>query len=400
LFLAVELFSRIASRFHAETNPLYRIRAQIESRGEQILDLVSGNPNQHGIFFPQEPLEAGLIRSARQARCYHPDSLGQRPAREAISSYYRSQGLFIPPEDILLTPGTSISYWYCFKLLADEGEEILCPRPSYPLFDYIAEMSGVRMVSYPMEEARAWAIDLDRLEASISTGTRAIIVISPHNPTGHVASLDEIHGLAEIAGRHNLPIISDEVFSEFLFGPRVLPRAAASAAAPLVFTLNGFSKMFALPGLKLGWMTVSGQADHVKDAIRSLELISDTFLPVNEIVQAAVPAIFEQGRTFLRFYAREIAQRWMEARQILSRCSDIGFVEPAGGFYVTLKLQSVEEEPAAQTILATNHLLVHPGYFYDIEPDHLVFSFIQEPEIIRTRFPRLLSTLGHTSRSR
>jgi hypothetical protein len=136
----------------------------------------------------------------------------------------------------------------------------------------------------------------------------------------------------------------------------------------------------------------------VKDAIRSLELISDTFLPVNEMVQAAVPAIFEEGRTFLRFYAREIAQRWTEARQILSLCAHIAFVEPAGGFYVTLKLESIEEEPAAQALLATNHLLVHPGYFYDIEPDHLVLSFIQEPETIRTSFPRVISTLEHTSR--
>jgi aspartate/methionine/tyrosine aminotransferase len=392
------LFSRIASRLHAETNPLYRIRAQIESRGERILDLVSGNPNQHGIFFPQELLEASLIRGARQARCYHPDSLGQRPARESISSYYRNQGLAIPPENILLTPGTSISYWYCFKLLADEGEEILCPRPSYPLFDYIAEMSGVRMVSYPMEETSAWAIDLERLEATISTRTRAVIVISPHNPTGHVASLDEIDGVADIARRHDLAIISDEVFSEFLLGSQGLPRAAARAA-PLVFTLNGFSKMFALPGLKLGWMTVSGRPDRVKDAIRSLELISDTFLPVTEMVQAAVPAIFEEGRTFLGFYAREIARRWMEARQILARCAHIAFVEPGGGFYVTLKLQSIDEEQAAQAILAADYLLVHPGYFYDIKPDHLVLSFIQEPEVIRTSFHRLIATLEHTGGS-
>ena len=386
------MFSRIASRFHAETNPLYRIRAQIESRGEQILDLVSGNPNQHGIFFPQELLEQSLIRGARQARSYHPDSLGQPAARAAISSYYRSQRLSIPPENILLTPGTSISYWYCFKLLADPGDEILCPRPSYPLFDYIAELGGVRMVPYRMDETRGWGIDLDRLDASVSTRTRAIILISPHNPTGHVVSLDEIHGLAEIARRHDLAIISDEVFSEFLFAPQVFPRAAASAA-PLVFTLNGFSKMFALPGLKLGWMAVTGQVDHVKDAMRSLELISDTFLPVNEVVQAAVPAIIDQGRTFLRSYAQEVTQRWMEARRILCQCPQISFAEPAGGFYVTLRLQNIEEEPAAQTILSSLHLLVHPGYFYDIEPDHLVLSFIQEPEIIRQSLPRLLDAL-------
>ena len=386
------MFSRIASRFRAETNPLYTIRAQIESRGEAILDLVSGNPNQHGIFFPQELLEESLIRGARQARSYHPDSLGQSSARAAISSYYRSQGLSIPPENILLTPGTSIAYLYCFKLLADAGDEILCPRPSYPLFDYIAEISGVRTVPYRMDELRGWAIDLDLLDASVSTRTRAIVLISPHNPTGHVASFDEIHGLAEIARRHDLAIISDEVFSEFLFGRTAFPRPAAGTA-PLVFTLNGFSKMFALPGLKLGWMTVSGQADRVKDAMRSLELISDTFLPVNEMVQAAVPAILEQGQPFLRSYAEAVTQRWMEARQILCRCPQIAFVEPAGGFYVTLRLQGIEEEPAAQAILSTHHLLVHPGYFHDIEPDHLVLSFIQEPDVIRQCLPRLVAKL-------
>src|SRR5262249_50894861 len=150
--------------------------------------------------------------------------------------------------------------------------------------DYIARLAGVYMRQYRLDESRDWAIDLDHLENQITSGTRAIVLISPHNPTGMVASEDQLRSLAEIASRHALPIISDEVFSEFLFGRDVFPRMAATNA-PLVFTLNGFSKMFALPGMKISWMAISGNEALVKKSMAALELISDTFLPVNEIAQ-------------------------------------------------------------------------------------------------------------------
>src|SRR5262249_10476925 len=138
-------------------------------------------------------------------------------------------------------------------------------------------------------------------EHQITTRTRAIILISPHNPTGMVADDSQLAGLAEIAGRHHLPIIADEVFGEFLFGIDKLPRAAYTNA-PLVFTLNGFSKMFALPGIKAGWMVVSGEDGLVRKSMSALEMMSDTFLPVNEMVQFAVPGIFTRGRAFQRDY--------------------------------------------------------------------------------------------------
>jgi len=391
------MFSRIASKLHAQSNALYKLRDELKAQGHAVRDLISGNINDHGFIFPQNLIEEILVRGSREARIYHPDSFGQRPAREAVSGFYRESGLTMDPDCILITPGTSLSYWYCFKLLADEGDEILCPCPSYPLFDYIAMLSGVKLIPYRLVEARDWAIDLDRLEASVSNKTRALVLISPHNPTGHVSSPEEIAGLVDVAIRHDLAIISDEVFSQFLFRQWSLPRPAGSAA-PLVFTLNGFSKMFALPGMKFGWMSVTGDPDKVRQALRSLELISDTFLPVNETVQAGAPEIFQLGHAVRFELGLRIRECWNLAEEILSNSQHYTFVKPDGGFYVTLRLNDLDEERGAETILQEEHLLVHPGYFYDMDPNHLILSFVQMPEAIQDSLPRLLRALDRLNK--
>jgi alanine-synthesizing transaminase len=386
------MFSGIASKLHGESNALYKVRDALRDQGCEIRDLISGNINEQGFVFPQGLLEEILVHGSRRCAIYKPDSFGQRLAREAVSEYYRDCGHDVRPDRILITPGTSLSYWYCFKLLADEGDEILCPCPSYPLFDYIALLSGVKLIPYRLRESRNWSLDIDQLEVCVSTRTRAIILISPHNPTGHVASYDEIAALTEVARRHDLAIISDEVFSEFLFRQQPLPRPV-DCAAPLIFTLNGFSKMFALPGIKFGWMAISGDPDKVRQSLRSLELMSDTFLPVNEIVQASAPEIFERGRDIRIEFARRIRECWDTAEIFLAHSGDCSYIKPDGGFYVTLQLGALDEERAAEAILRENHLLIHPGYFYDMEPNHLVLSFVQHPEMIRNSFPGWLSTL-------
>src|SRR6266481_959162 len=320
-------FSDFAANLGGQKNPLYTLHERLKAEGIQIVDLVRGNVNEHGIIYPPEILREILAEAAEAARICRPDSLGQRPAREAIAQYYA--GLNIPPEHVLITPGTSVSYWYCFKLLAEPGDEILCPQPSYPLFDYIARLAGVHMANYRLLESRQWAIDLDYLENQITGKTRAIILISPHNPTGMVADSEQLRELAEIASRHSLPIISDEVFNEFIFGIDSFPRVAVTNA-PLVFTLNGFSKLFALPGMKIGWMAVSGDKDLVRKSVAALELISDTFLPVNEIAQFAVPDIFTRGQDFLARYKAWVSQCRAAA---LDGLKGISFVPPRGSFY-------------------------------------------------------------------
>jgi alanine-synthesizing transaminase len=385
------MFSAVASRLHGETNPLYRLRDELTAAGASILDLTSGNVTEHGIRFPQPLLEEILVRASRRALVYRPDSFGQKAAREAVSRYYFEQEVVIPAEQILITPGTSLSYWYAFKLLANDGDEILSPRPSYPLFDYIAALSGVKLIPYAMNERHHWKIDLQNLENSISNRTCALILISPHNPTGRVAAPDEVEALAELAVRYDLAIIADEVFSEFLMQPARLPRPAASRA-PLVLTLNGFSKMFALPGMKFGWMGVTGVPLRVREALRALELISDTFLPVNEVVQAAAPDIFSEGREFLAQYVAEMRRRWEMTQSCLAHAADCSCQAPDGGFFVTLRLER-DEEAVAEAVLRQTHSLVHPGHFYDIAPHHLVFSFALEPKSLEYILPRIVQVM-------
>ena len=394
------MFSDVASKLHGELNDLYRFRGELQAQGYEIRDLVSGNINECGYVFPQNIIEEILTRASRECRVYRPDSFGKRTAREAVSMFYAQSGVKADAADILITPGSSLAYWYCFRLLADAGDEILCPRPSYPLFDYIALLAGVKLTSYRMSEENGWKIDLEYLEANITTRTRAIVLISPHNPTGHVANADEIAGLADIARRHDLPIISDEVFSEFLIEPDVLPRPASSGA-PLVFTLNGFSKMLAMPGMKFGWMVVSGETERVRQALRALELISDTFLPVNEIVQAAAPEFFQLGNAVRFEFAMRVRAAWRLAEKHLSETNACRYEKPHGGFYVVLRLNSDgelhTEEETVRRLLRENHLLVHPGYFYDMSPHHIVLCFVQSPEIINSAFPAILEATSANS---
>src|SRR5262249_33999660 len=160
-------------------------------------------------------------------------------------------------------------------------DEILVPSPCYPLFDSIAKLSGIQLHPYHLRERSRWEIDFEHLESAITSRTRAIILISPHNPTGAVASEEEVQKLADLATRRNLALIADEVFSPFLFGlkglpsnrgqppVRGLPRPAAQKA-PLVLTLNGISKMLALPGVKIGWMAVTGEPTLVAKTMRAL----------------------------------------------------------------------------------------------------------------------------------
>ena len=375
-------FSDFAANLGGPTNPLYALHEQLSTQGHNIVDLVRGNVNEHGIVYPPEILQEILMRAADLARVYRPDSLGQLAAREAIAQYYGT--LRIPAEQILITPGTSVSYWYCFKLLAEPGDEMLCPQPSYPLFDYIARLAGVEMTHYRLVESRQWAIDLNYVENQITSRTRAIILISPHNPTGMVADEQQLQGLAEIATRHSLAIISDEVFGEFLFGPDAFPRIAATDA-PLVFTLNGFSKMFALPGMKIGWMAVTGDTALVKKSMSALELISDTFLPVNEMAQFAVPEVFNRGQNFLARYKEWVTECRTAA---LASLEGIAFARPRGGFYLTIPI-SDDEERAARSLLEKSRILVHPGYFYDISPNHLVMTFIDEPDSLPAHFAEI-----------
>src|SRR5678815_1745830 len=182
-------FSSLSESLSAPKNPLYMAHDELRAANHSILDLVKGNVNEHGIVYPEQTLKEILQNVSPLTKVYKPDPLGQLSAREAISRYYDGK---IPASQFVVTPGTSVSYWYCFKLLAEPGDEILTPQPTYPLFDYIAQLCGVKLTPYELDESRNWAIDLDYLDRQIGSKTRAIVLISPHNPTGMVADMQQL----------------------------------------------------------------------------------------------------------------------------------------------------------------------------------------------------------------
>lgn len=385
---------RLQSAGPPPPNALYAARAERLARGAPVTDLTAGNPTEHGRGFPAGTLSEILGRAAAAASIYRPDPLGLPAAREAVSAWYGARGLEFPAERILLTPGTSLSYFYAMSLLAAPGDEFLCPRPSYPLFETIAGLCGVALATYPLREENAWAFDPEEIEAQVSTRTRAVVVISPHNPTGAVASREALDGVAQVARRHGLALIHDEVFSEFLRGGQALPRPAGDA--PLQLTLNGVSKMFALPGLKVGWIAAGGETSRAARFMAGLEHLSDTFLPVNDAAQHALPEIFRAGADFLPGLQAWLEERRAQALEIVGRSPALRCVPPAGGFHLALRLAggAADEEAFAVELLREHGVLVHPGHFYELPAPHVALTFVHGRESLGLALERLAELAG------
>lgn len=364
--------------FAGEPNDIARLRGEREANGLPIYDLASANVNDAGIFFPQDALRDAVLDGLTLAKTYKPDSRGQIVAREAIANYY---GEACRADQVLITPGTSQSYLYLFKLLANPGDEILVPRPAYPLFDYIARLAEVALSYYDLKISDGrWTVDIDSLMASITPRTRAITLISPHNPTGHVLSVDEARVIASLATIKKLPLILDEVFCEFVFGEkndlidaRALPQRSEFSACPLVFTLNGFSKMFAIPGIKIGWITIMGDRVLVQKSVAALETIADTFLATTEPMQFAVPHIFQNGGAFLNEYRHEVLHRFQKMQHLYT-------FPPQGGFYGVRMTGDNDEHEYVLRVLREHGVLLHPGYFFGLHSPSVVFSFLRASE--------------------
>jgi aspartate/methionine/tyrosine aminotransferase len=343
--------------------------------------LFSGNPNDEGFVFPREILEEAYARYFRD-QDYHPHSKGLAGARQAVSRYYEERGAAVDPENVLLTAGTSESFFYLFNLLARPGDNILTPNPAYPLFDHIAGLAGVSLRHYRLREEDRWSIDFEDLRAKTDGRTKAIVLISPNNPTGHVASEEEVSLLVDWANQKGLPLLCDEVFCEFFYGQGRFPRPMTAAKPDLCFTLNGISKMFALPALKLGWIAATGRKSLVDPAMDRLETTADTFLSCHIPVQKALPEIFAKGRSFAESYVAEVGRRRQRMTGLLRSSEKIRFVEPMGGFYLVASVETDRpEEGFVVELMKREGVFVHPGYFFDYERGvHAVLSYLVQPE--------------------
>ena len=386
-----------SSRFHWDPAPnrLTRLLADKRRAGAAILDLTESNPTRAGFAYPEEIVAA---LADPRALSYDPQPAGSLAAREAVCRYYADAGASVAPDQVLLTASTSEAYQYLFKLLADPGDEVLVPRPSYPLFEFLATMESLRLVTYPLVYHGAWSIDCHALAAAITSRTRAIVLVNPNNPTGSFLKRDELQFLQSLG----LPLISDEVFADYTFTEdpnRVLTLAGTTQS--LAFSMSGLSKIAGLPQMKLGWIVISGPAPAHAEARDKLEWIADTYLSVSTPVQQAAPRLLELGKGVRQQIAARVRVNLAWLQSAIGAESPCRTLAVEGGWYATLQVPRIRrEEDWTLELLAQNNVLVQPGFFYDFESEaFLVLSLLTEPGAFREGCRRLLVRVARVDRA-
>ncbi len=375
--------------WQAPRNPLANLLHAKRAACAEILDLTESNPTAAGFSYPEQLILEALAQPA--VLRYEPSPAGLPAARRAVSEYYSGR---VSTDRILLTASTSEAYGFVFKLLADPGDEVLSPRPSYPLFEFLGSLDSVRVMEYPLAYHGGWSIDFDMLTQRITQRTRAIIIVNPNNPTGSFLKTSELRQLVALCRNHDLALISDEVFSDYgLENDPERVRTLVDTEDVLTFSMSGLSKVAGLPQMKLGWIVTSGPDGVRQQAFERLELIADTYLSVGTPVQCAAAALLA---------AREGIQKQILARVRENRSFLAGQIGPAspwsllqteGGWYATIRAPRIRsEEEWALTLLGQDQVLVQPGFFFNFETEaFLVASLLTPSEIFREGVRRILA---------
>ncbi len=371
-----------------QPNPISQLLAAKRAAGVEILNLTESNPTHAQLALPEQ----AIVEAFADPRILHydPNPAGMLAAREAVSGYYLGE---VEPDRILLTSSTSEAYGYLLKLVTDPGDEILVPRPSYPLFDFLAGMELVSIAPYSLVYDGRWEIDFESIRRQTSQRTRAIVLVNPNNPTGSFLRGHQLAPLLAHCREHELAMISDEVFADYGFGDdsNRVPSLRAITETP-VFCLSGLSKIAGLPQVKLGWIVVGGPQDWRREALTRLELIADTYLSVGTPVQVAAPRLLEAGKQ-VRERIRERTRRNLDVlRAGTGADSPFRLLNVEGGWSAILEVPRIRsEEEWVLELLDRENVLVQPGFFYDFDAEaFLVLSLLTPPAI----FDRGLAAIG------
>jgi len=352
------------------------------AEGRPFIDLTESNPTRAGFSYPPDLL---LPLADARALCYEPSPFGRAEAREAVAADYARQGLAVPPGRIVLTASTSDAYALLFKLLANAGDEVLVPRPSYPLFDHLTRLDLVVTRPYDLDVHGGWAIDVASVERAISPRTRALLVVSPNNPTGSFVSQIELDRLAELCASRSIAMIADEVFADYELeaGTAAGAGRAATRRDLLSFALGGLSKSAGLPQVKLGWIAVSGPDALVDAALDRLAFVCDTYLTVSTPVQVAAAQLIERGAGIRRQIAARVAANYRWLRSAVAGAPSCAALRSEGGWYAVLQVPSFgSEEDLVLELLTVDGVLTHPGYFFDFPRESFLVVSLLPPETL------------------
>lgn len=363
------------SAFPLDENALSRAIAARRSSGATLVDLTLGNPTVAGL--PLDPVATLSSLTAPAAMVYEPDARGLPTARAAVSTYLASFGAEVHADEIFLTASTSEAYSFAFQVLADPGDEILVPAPSYPLLDWLASLAGIVVRRYPLAYDGAWHIDLPALAEAIGPRTRGVVVVSPNNPTGSYLSVPERRALRTLLAPRGIALLADEVFAEYpLLERRDRVVTVAGERDMLTFAFSGLSKARALPHFKLAWTAITGPGSEV--VRERLTMVADTFLSLATPVQIALPALLAR-HDLQRVVHDRVRENLARLRAALA-ASAATLLDVEGGWYAVLRLPSFHDEEAWALRLLDGGVLVHPGHFFDFDDGpYAVISLLPEP---------------------
>ena len=367
----------------------------LRSAGSPLLDLTVSNPTECGLEFDEAAILAAFQDPALLR--YVPSAQGSSSAREAVAGYYREKKIWTPPEDVFLTTSTSEAYSYVFRLICDPGDEVLVPRPSYPLFEFLADIQDVRLRPYSLVYDHGWQIDLHSLESAVTPSTRAVLLVHPNNPTGSFVHDQERSRLNEICAARGLALICDEVFHDFSLVDSAASFAGNSHA--LTFVLSGLSKVCGLPQMKAAWCVVSGPESMKREAMARLEIIADTYLSMSAPIQSALPQLLGLRESFQKRLGARLRANLAELDQLLARQGACHRLEVEGGWYVVLRVPVTgTDEDLAISLMQEENVILHPGHFFDFESEgHLVLSLMTAEADFHSGCARILHRIESLS---
>jgi aspartate/methionine/tyrosine aminotransferase len=369
-------------------NRLARALAAARVSGTPIIDLTETNPTRVGFDYPDSLPAALAVPGALR---YEPEPFGLAAAREAVSAEYAAGHLPVDPGCIVLTASTSEAYSFLFKLLCEPGDEVLVPVPSYPLFDHLCRLDGVGVRTYPLEYHGTWSPDVAAMAAAVTPRTRAVLVVSPNNPTGSLVGRDDLRAIAGVCRARDLALVGDEVFADYLIDPRPDRASVLQQQEALTFALGGLSKSAGLPQMKLGWIAATGPPPLLAAALARLEIVADAYLSVSTPVQHATGSFLAAGRRVRRSIVDRVRtnlQALVEAAGAVPSCS---VLRVEGGWSAVVRVPSMRsEEQLVLELLEHERVLVHPGYFFDFPREaYLVVSLIPAPAAFREGAARI-----------
>ncbi|HEY8373093.1 MAG TPA: pyridoxal phosphate-dependent aminotransferase [Pseudonocardiaceae bacterium] len=378
--------SKLADVTYDIRGPVLKEAQRLEQEGHHVLKLHIGNPAPFGFEAPDEILR-DVIANLPAATGYG-DSKGLLSARRAVVQYYQSKGVpDVDVEDVYLGNGVSELITLALQAMLDNGDEVLIPAPDYPLWTAATTLAGGTPVHYLCDEQADWYPDLDDIAAKITDRTKALVLINPNNPTGAVYSRELLEGVAELARRHNLVLLSDEIYDKILYDGTVHVSTAAVAPDVLCLTFNGLSKAYRLAGFRSGWLVISGPKQYASSYIEGLDMMANLRLCPNVPMQHAIQTALGgyQSINDLVLPGGRLAEQRDRAWELLNQIPGVTCVKPKGALYAFPRLDPQmypiqDDEKFVLDLLRAEKLLVMQGTGFNWpQPDH--FRIVTLPRV-------------------